>query len=46
MNAIEFVKKFGVEQAREVGRLVSSITLIQYLGGINALQQYLNGGKL
>ena len=37
MNAIEFVKKCGVEQAREVGRLVSSITLIQDIGGIDAV---------
>lgn len=36
MNAIEFVKKYGVEQAREVGRLVSSITIIQDIGGIDA----------
>lgn len=36
MNATEFIKEHGVEQACEVGRLVSSITVIQDLGGIDA----------
>ena len=41
MNAIEFVKKYGVEQARVVGRLVSSISIIQDIGGIDvAKAQY------
>ena len=36
MKPEQFIREFGVEKAREVGRLVASITAIKELGGIDA----------
>ncbi|HCA4942575.1 hypothetical protein [Acinetobacter baumannii] len=36
MKPEQFIREFGVEKAREVSRLVASITAIKELGGIDA----------
>lgn len=36
MRAQQFIKEYGLKQAREVSRLVASINAIKELGGIDA----------